>query len=230
MHSGAAHNSVAMHSGAAHNSFAMHSGAAHNSVTMHSGAAHNSVAMHSGAAHNSVAMHSGAAHNSVAMLSGAPRSQLGGRHTGEDVQCEFRSLCSQFSWRTNISLTSDFLFHFYQCSESGSTGSTCFGPPGSGSGSISQRYGSGSGSVPFCHHAKIVRKTLIPTILLLFLTFYLWKIMLPSKSNKQKKCLNKNCFLLASWRSMTKKAGSGSRIRIQDPDPESGSRIRIRIQ
>jgi hypothetical protein len=38
-----------------------------------------------------------------------------------------------------------------------------FGPPGSGSGPISQRYG--SGSVSFCHHAKIVRKTLIPTIL-----------------------------------------------------------------
>ncbi len=35
-----------------------------------------------------------------------------------------------------------------------------FGPPGSGT--ISQRYGSGSGS--FYHHAKIVRKTLIPTI------------------------------------------------------------------
>jgi hypothetical protein len=38
-----------------------------------------------------------------------------------------------------------------------------FGPPVSGSGSTSQRYGSGSGS--FYHHAKIVRKTLIPTIL-----------------------------------------------------------------
>jgi hypothetical protein len=38
-----------------------------------------------------------------------------------------------------------------------------FGPPGSGSGSTSQRYGSGSGS--FYHLAKIVRKTLIPTIL-----------------------------------------------------------------
>jgi hypothetical protein len=36
-----------------------------------------------------------------------------------------------------------------------------FGPPGSGS--TSQRYGSGSGS--FYHHAKIVRKNLIPTIL-----------------------------------------------------------------
>jgi hypothetical protein len=42
-----------------------------------------------------------------------------------------------------------------------------FGPPGSGSGSTSQRYGSGSGlgSESFYHHAKIVRKTLIPTIL-----------------------------------------------------------------
>ncbi len=36
-----------------------------------------------------------------------------------------------------------------------------FKPPGSGS--TSQRYGSGSGS--FYHHAKIVRKTLIPAIL-----------------------------------------------------------------
>ncbi len=35
-----------------------------------------------------------------------------------------------------------------------------FGPPESGSGSTSQRYGSGS----FYHQAKIVRKTLIPTI------------------------------------------------------------------
>jgi hypothetical protein len=40
-----------------------------------------------------------------------------------------------------------------------------FGPPGSGS--TSQRYGSGS----FYHHAKIVRKTLIPTIFLLFFDF-----------------------------------------------------------
>ena len=44
-----------------------------------------------------------------------------------------------------------------------------FGPPGSGS--TSQRYRSGSGSCSgsrsgsFYHHAKIVRKTLIPTIL-----------------------------------------------------------------
>ncbi len=44
-----------------------------------------------------------------------------------------------------------------------------FGPPGSGYGSTCQRYGSGSGS--FYHHAKIVRKTLIPTILWLFWLF-----------------------------------------------------------
>jgi hypothetical protein len=37
-----------------------------------------------------------------------------------------------------------------------------FGPPGSGS---------------FYHHAKIVRKTLVPTIFWLFFTFYLWKMM-----------------------------------------------------
>jgi hypothetical protein len=36
-----------------------------------------------------------------------------------------------------------------------------FGPPGSGSGSISQRYGSAF----FYHQAKIVRKTMIPTVL-----------------------------------------------------------------
>ncbi len=52
-----------------------------------------------------------------------------------------------------------------------------FWPPGSGS--TSQRYGSGSGSGSrsFYHHAKIIRKILNPTILWLFLTFYLWKIM-----------------------------------------------------
>jgi hypothetical protein len=38
-----------------------------------------------------------------------------------------------------------------------------FGPPGSASGSVSHKYGSGSGS--FHHQAKIVRKTLISTVL-----------------------------------------------------------------
>jgi hypothetical protein len=38
-----------------------------------------------------------------------------------------------------------------------------FGPPGSGSGFISQRYGTGSRSGSFYYKEKIVRKTLIPT-------------------------------------------------------------------
>ncbi len=42
-----------------------------------------------------------------------------------------------------------------------------YGPPGIGSGSISQRYGSGS----FYHPAKIVRKTLIPLFCDFFLPF-----------------------------------------------------------
>ena len=58
-------------------------------------------------------------------------------------------------------------------------------------------------------------------------------VNVPSNSNKQKKCLNKNCFLLASWRSMTKKAGSGSisqRHGFADPDPlVRGMDPRIRI-
>jgi hypothetical protein len=44
-----------------------------------------------------------------------------------------------------------------------------FGPPGSGYGSISQGYGYGSGS--FYHQVKIVRKTLIRTVLWLFYDF-----------------------------------------------------------
>jgi hypothetical protein len=48
-----------------------------------------------------------------------------------------------------------------------------FGPPGSGS--ARQRYGSGSGS--FYHQAKIVRKTLIPTVFWLLFDFLSLKIM-----------------------------------------------------
>jgi hypothetical protein len=57
-----------------------------------------------------------------------------------------------------------------------------FGPPGSGS--VSQRYWSGS----FYHQAKIVRKTLIPTVLWLLLAFLSLKndVNVRSKSNKQK--------------------------------------------
>ncbi len=60
-----------------------------------------------------------------------------------------------------------------------------FGPPGSGS---------------FYHNAKLVRKTLIPTILWLFLTFLSLEnyVNVPSKSNKQKKIVLKMIFLLAS--------------------------------
>ncbi len=60
-----------------------------------------------------------------------------------------------------------------------------FLPPRSGSGSINQRHGSGSGS--FFHQAKIVRKTLIPTVLLLLFDFLFLKndVSLPSKSNMQ---------------------------------------------
>jgi hypothetical protein len=77
-------------------------------------------------------------------------------------------------------------------------GSTCFGPPGSGYGSISQRYGSGSRS--FYHEAKIVRKTLVSTVLLLLFDFLSLKndVNVPSKSNVQKKLFFKVIFSLAS--------------------------------
>ncbi len=68
-----------------------------------------------------------------------------------------------------------------------------FGPPGSGFGSINQRYGSGSrsGSGSFYYQAKIVRKTLIPTALWLLFDFLSSKkyVNVPSKSNKQKNFL-----------------------------------------
>ncbi len=62
------------------------------------------------------------------------------------------------------------------------------GPPGSRSGSISERHGAGSVSGSFYHLAKIVRKTLIPTVLLLLFDFLSFKndANVPSKSNKQK--------------------------------------------
>ncbi len=80
-----------------------------------------------------------------------------------------------------------------------------FGPPGSGS--FSQRYGSGY----FHHPAKIVSKTLIPTVFWLSFDFLSLKndVNVPSKSNKQKNFFL-NSFLLVSWRSMKKIAGSGS--------------------
>ncbi len=86
-----------------------------------------------------------------------------------------------------------------------------FGPPGFSSGTIRQRYGSGSGSGSFYHQAKIVRKTLIPTSLWLFSlkndVIYLQK---------------------ASWRPMTKIAGQRHRIRTKMSrirNTSSGKRI-----
>jgi hypothetical protein len=74
-----------------------------------------------------------------------------------------------------------------------------FGPPGSGSGSINTRYGSGSGS--FCQQAKTVRKSLIPTVLLILLDVLSFKIdvnvPLKSTGNKQKNWFKKIIFLAA---------------------------------
>ncbi len=139
---------------------------------------------------------------------------------------EFSRFCiSKTIWECRLTTKTTIMIFFvlstrdscpgYQCcgsgSESGSTGSTCFRPHGSGS--ISHRYRSGSGSEFFYHQAKIVRKTLIPTAC--FVTsFWLFifenDVNVPSKSNKQKNFFFKISFLLVSWRCMTKTAGSRS--------------------
>ncbi len=61
------------------------------------------------------------------------------------------------------------------------TGTYVFGPPGSGSGSIRQKYGSGS----FYRQPKIVRKTMIPTALWILFDFLSLTndVNLPSKSS-----------------------------------------------
>ena len=76
-----------------------------------------------------------------------------------------------------------------------------FVPPGSGS---------------FYQHAKIVRKTLIHTILWLFFTFLFLKndVNVASKSNKQKNCVKTLVFCLHL---------EGQWWKWQDPDPGSGS-------
>ncbi len=98
-------------------------------------------------------------------------------------------------------------YNFRQCSGSDPH---VFWPPGSGS---------------LYYQAKRVRKTLIPTVLWLLLDFLSLKNVL-SKSNKQKNFFYS--FLLASWRSMRKTAGSGSasgsisqRYGSADTDPDS---------
>jgi hypothetical protein len=114
---------------------------------------------------------------------------------------------------------------YNQCggSESGSVGSIYFGPPGSASGSINQIYGSDSGS--FYHQAKVEIKTLIPTVLWLLYDF----LSLKNDVNVRylQKVISKKKFLLTSWRSLTKIAGSGfaSGAIVRGMDP----RIRIRF-
>ncbi len=89
----------------------------------------------------------------------------------------------------------------------------------------SQRYGSGS----FYHQSKIVWKTLIPTPLRLLFDF----LALIENWCKCTFQAEKLSFLLASWRSMTKIAGSGSASGSisqmhgsADPDPDPHQRIR----
>jgi hypothetical protein len=88
-----------------------------------------------------------------------------------------------------------------------------FGPPGSGS--VSTRHGSGSGSGSFYHQAEIVRKTLIPTVLLLLYYFLSLKndVHVSSKSYKQKNLGKKkkfNCRL----------EGHGGKKNDLEPDPD----------
>ncbi len=69
-------------------------------------------------------------------------------------------------------------------------------------------------SKSFRHTAKIVRKTLIFTVLWLFMTFY-DLLSLKNDVNASSQCINqknleKNYFLLTPWRSLSKRAGSGS--------------------
>ncbi len=84
-----------------------------------------------------------------------------------------------------------------------------FGPPGSGSGLINQRYGSGS----FYHQAKIVRKPLIPTVLWHLFDFFVFE--------KWCKCLQK---VISRKTFLTKFAsGFGSTSQSHgsaDPDPD----------
>ncbi len=110
-----------------------------------------------------------------------------------------------------------------------------FGPPGSGSLFINQRYWSGSDPGSFYHQAKIVKETLIPTVLWLLVDFLSVEnnVNVPSKSNKQKNIFLIS-FLFASWRSMTKIAGSLSesgsisqRHGSADPDPDPHQNVMV---
>ncbi len=120
-------------------------------------------------------------------------------------------------------------FSYYFClliegSESGS-GPHVLGPPGFGS--FSQRYGSGSRYGSFYQRAKIVRKTLIPTVLWLLLDFLSLKndVNVPSKSNKQKNFFYNFLKLVYCWHL------EGQWRKSQDPDSDpliGGMHPRIR--
>ncbi len=111
--------------------------------------------------------------------------------------------------------------------ESGPAGSACFGPPGSGSGLISQRYGSGSGSFPFLINVLSGRNNACQ---INFNT----KIFAKNKNFQseddvpvrklKEKIYEKNIFF-ASLKSIKKVVGSGAgsisqRYRSGDPDPD----------
>jgi hypothetical protein len=83
-----------------------------------------------------------------------------------------------------------------------------------------QRHGSGSGS--FYHQAKKIRKTLIPTVLLILFDFLSLKnyVNVHSKSNKQKKKYF-NLFFVGLLKVNDETENRRIWIRIQDPDPNS---------
>ena len=99
-----------------------------------------------------------------------------------------------------------------QCSGSGSTASTCFWASRIRI-HLSEVWIRIRILLSSCKNSKKKLDSYYFVTLFAFLSFY--HVNVPSNSNKQKKCLNKNSSLLASWRSMTKNAGSGSRIRIR---------------
>jgi len=75
--------------------------------------------------------------------------------------------------------------------------------------------------------AKVVRKNLISTFFRdFFMTFYFWRMM---QMYLQKVMSQKKWIFFASWRLLTKRAGSGSdsqRYGSADPDPYKLSQIR----
>ncbi len=77
--------------------------------------------------------------------------------------------------------------------------------------------GSNSGAGSFYHQAKIVRKTLIPTVLRILYHFLSLKndVIVASKSNKEK-----NFFLVAVLKVSDENSRTRSRIRVRGTDPQ----------